>query len=161
MAAIFESSEIFEIADKIEVAGAAFYREAALRIDDGDEKELLLKLAELEESHMSYFESLREIYSIQAVEELIDFDSKNARYLQWIAQGHVLHSLRDFFDSDDVGIIDILNKAIAFEKDTVVYFAALKAALTSDEEKEKVDMLILEETTHVGLLTQKLQGLSG
>lgn len=156
MAAVFNIIEIFEIADQIEKAGAGFYRKAAEYVS-GDEKELLLKLAELEDSHKSYFETLKEVYGINKVEDLVDQHSEASKYLKWIAEGHVVHHLERFFEQDQLSVVAVLNKAIEFEKDTVVYFTALKAALTDEDERAKVEMLIHEESYHVGMLSKKLR----
>jgi len=156
MAAVFEVADIFEIANQIEIAGATFYRTAAQHTD-GDAKTLLLKLAELEDSHKSYFETVKHAYGLDEIENLVDSHSEEAQFLLLIAKGHVVHHLQNFFSESELTVTAILKKAIEFEKDTVMYFVALKAALVSEDEKAKVEMLILEESSHVGLLSRKLR----
>jgi len=151
MSALFTINDIFQIADSIEQAGFDFYREAADHAE-GEVKQFLLTLSEMEAQHGSYFESLRETYNVDEIEHLFDSDSDELKYLRLIGEGHVLHHLRDFFVGNTPSVTQIFQKAIEFEKDTVVYFTSLKAALTSPTEMAKVDEIIIEGSRHVGIL---------
>lgn len=150
---------ILETADQIEIAGAKFYRRAATLVENG-EQEIFLKLAELEDSHQCYFDSLKCLYSDADVQNMLDLDSANGRGLQAIAESHVLNSLEAFLDMDNLSMLDILQKALEFEKETVVYFSSLKSVIINPTEKDKIDLIIFEETSHVGSLTQKIQELT-
>lgn len=157
MDTIYNSYEVFEIADKIEVAGAKFYRAAAEIADNGSSvKDLLLELAAMEDSHQSYFKSLRSKYGIEEIDGLIDLEGQAAGYLKAIGQAHAIHNLTTILDDGNMSEEDILKVAIDFEKDTVVYFAALKSALINEDEKAEIDVIVKEESEHVGILMKKL-----
>lgn len=152
--------EIFEIADNLEVAGAEFYKNAALKIDDDcDVKALLNELAALEEQHKSYFHSLKKRYNVEEIEGLIDLESQAGSYLKAIGESHIVHSLSDILNEEVLTPIRVLKIALDFEKDSVVFFSSLQSALKDEEEKAQVAQIVKEETEHVGMLTKKLKAL--
>jgi len=158
MEIVYNSYEVFEIADKIEVAGAKFYRSAAkVAGENSDVRDLLTELADMEDSHQSYFKSLRAKYDVNEIDGLIDLEGQAAGYLKAIGEAHAIHNLTTILDNSEMSVVDILKIAIDFEKDTVVYFAALKSALSNSEEKQEIDTIIQEESEHVGILTKKLK----
>ena len=61
----FNADEIFEMAEQMERNGANFYRDAADNISDGKNKELLLRLADMEVEHEKTFVEMRKSLSDQ------------------------------------------------------------------------------------------------
>ena len=92
----FNADEVFEIAVQIEKNGARFYRRAAEIAGNGEDRELLLSLAAMEDSHVKIFESLREELS-GPEGTLADFDphGEAATYLQSMADGQVFDLTAD------------------------------------------------------------------
>ncbi len=156
----YNAYEVFEIADNLEIAGGAFYRKAAEKVqDEGDVKKLLNDLADMEEAHQSYFQTLREKYKVEEIDGLIDLESQAGAYLKVIGETHAMHSLSNVLDEGELTARRVLEVAINFEKDSVVFFSSLQAALIDDSEKEHVGQIVREESEHVGMLTIKLQEL--
>ncbi|HRD19019.1 MAG TPA: ferritin family protein, partial [Candidatus Marinimicrobia bacterium] len=56
----FNIDEVFEIAEQIEVNGSRFYRHAAELSQFAEHKNMLLKLAEMEDQHQKTFAGMRE-----------------------------------------------------------------------------------------------------
>lgn len=162
MSITYNAYEVFEIADKVEVAGESFYRSAASKLEDGcDVKKLLLELADMEVAHQSYFSAMRDRYNVEDVEGLIDLEGQAGSYLKAIGEAHVIHNLANILDESEDDAEKILKIALEFEKDSVVYFAALKSAVVDVDEQGKIDRIVQEEVEHVGILTRKLRELQG
>jgi rubrerythrin len=53
------------------------------------------------------------------------------------------------------GPLDILDIAMTFEKDSVVYYTTMKKVVSKNLGQDKVDRLIDEEIKHIGLLSQR------
>jgi len=156
----YNAYEVFEIADKIEESGEAFYRQAAQKLADGsDVRDLLEELADMELTHQSYFASLRGRYDMAEVEGFIDLEGQAGRYLKAIGEAHVIHNLSDILETMSPDAEEILKIAIDFEKDSVVYFAALKAVIKDADEQVRIEKIVQEESEHVGILTRKLNEL--
>jgi rubrerythrin len=164
MSVTFNADEIFKIGVQIEKNGYAFYSAAAQRSDDSQIKQLLGELAFWEERHIEIFEKLRKELSAQ-VDVMEEFDPDNMvhLYLKSIAdskifvKGQQMDGVLDTCNSPS----DVLNAALAFEKDSVVFYSSMKDAVRSDLGKEDVDKLIREELLHVGIITQELTKLGG
>jgi rubrerythrin len=55
----FNADDIFEIAEQLEQNGARFYRTAAQAMNDEKARDLLLKLAAMEDDHKALFTQMR------------------------------------------------------------------------------------------------------
>lgn len=164
MSVTFNADEIFKIGVQIEKNGYAFYSAAAQRTDNDEIKQLLGELAHWEGRHIEIFEKLRKEFAAQAdVMEEFDPDNMVHLYLKSIAdskvfvKGQLMNSELDAYNSPS----EILAAALAFEKDSVVFYSSMKEAVRSDLGKENVDKLIHEELLHVGIITQELAKLGG
>jgi len=157
----YNAYEVFEIADKVEEAGEAFYRTAASLINDNEEvQNLLNELADMEAVHKSFFRSIRDRLNIENDSGLLDLDDLSAGYLKSIGKAHAVHNLTTIFDDIDITAKSVLEIALDFEKDTVVYFSALKSAIINDGDKGEIQQIVEEEIRHVGILTSKIRELS-
>lgn len=164
MSVTFNADEIFKIGVEIEKNGFAFYSAAAKRSDDPQIKQLLGELAYWEERHIEIFEKLRRELSAQVdVMEEYDPDNMVHLYLKSISdskvfvKGQKMDGELDKCNSPS----EVLTAALAFEKDSVVFYSSMKEAVRSDLGKEDVDKLIREELLHVGIITQELTKLGG
>ena len=54
---------------------------------------------------------------------------------------------------------EVLDLAITFEKDSVVFYSTMKKAVPESFGKDQIDALINEEIKHIALLTQKKEKL--
>lgn len=155
MGLIFNAREVFEIAEQIERNGGKFYRHAADTVKDEKAKKFLLKLAEMEDVHESFFAGIKEKFSSAAdTEALPDAENQALAYLQAMAEGKVFGNIEDITSKirPDDSFVDIITTAIEFEKDTIVFFAAIKDLVPKELGKDKIDSLIREEVSHVAIL---------
>ena len=163
MAYTFNADEVFEIAERIEVNGGKFYRRAAEMIEDAEAKELMLRLAAMEDDHERFFSALRAQAKKNDGEDLgFDPDGEAAAYLQAFADGHV------FDVSSDVSekfkgvetVEEIIRTAIGFEKDAIVFFLGIKSFVPEWLGKDKINELIKEEQRHIVILTNALKAIN-
>jgi rubrerythrin len=164
MSVTFNADEIFKIGVQIEKNGYAFYTAAAQRSDNSEIKQLLGELAHWEGRHIEIFEKLRKEFSVHIdVMEQFDPDNMVHLYLKSIAdskvfvKGQMMNGELDACNSPS----EVLALALAFEKDSVVFYSSMKEVVRSDPGKEEVEKLIREELLHVGIITQELAKLGG
>ena len=161
----FNANEIFEIGKQIEVNGGKFYRKAAELATDPRAKDALRRLAEMEASHEEIFGELQEkLTQAFAVDQraMPDFDQQAANYLKAMATGKIFD-----VDSDPLkkikggeGPAKLLEIAIDFEKNSVVFFAAMKKMVPDALGKAQIDVLIDEEIGHAAMLCEELVKLT-
>jgi rubrerythrin len=158
---IFNADEVLAIAEQIERNGIEFYERAAARFR-GDAKRTLLRLADMERTHVQVFSAMRRELS-DAGEGLKAFDPEGeaARYLAAFADGQIFDLSTDPLallgsqDSDR----DILESAIGLEKDSVVFYVAIRDAVPESLGKDRIEKIIKEEMEHIVLLSGALSSL--
>jgi len=163
MVAKFNADKVFEMGMQIERNGREFYRRAAAGAQDAAVRRMLSSLAEMEDDHEGLFGRLKAALPKEAAPELLfDPDGTAARYLRAAADTHVFNaeSARPDDLSDCPTAEDVLRKAMEFEKDSVVFFLALKEVVPEDLGKAEVDGLIREELDHIALLSRELGRLA-
>jgi len=158
---IFNVDEVLKIAEQIERNGIGFYEKAAAGFH-GDEKQTLLRLADMERTHERVFSALRrELSRADQALEAFDPEGEAARYLAAFADGQVFDP-----DADPLALLgpqssgrDILKVAIGLEKDSVVFYVAIRDAVPESLGKEKIERIIKEEMDHIVLLSGMLSSL--
>ena len=159
---ILNVDEILEIAEQIERNGIAFYERAAERFQ-GDEKRTLLGLANMERNHERAFASMRRELA-DADEGLTAFDPEGEaeKYLAAIADGKIFDLKADPLAllGQQETVQGILGLAIDLEKDSVVFYVAIKDAVPESLGKDKIDKIIKEEMDHILLLSGILSSLA-
>lgn len=155
----FNADEIFEMAQQIERNGGKFYRTAAKKISAL--KETFLGLANMEDEHLKTFTDMRSKLTEAEKEPLVfDPDGQAQMYLRIMASDHV-------FDvkANPAKLLtgkkakDILRIAIGLEKDSIVFYSALKESVSRKAGKDKVEAIIAEEMSHIVILGDKLASL--
>lgn len=158
---IFNADEILKIAEQIERNGITFYEKVAARFR-GDEKRTLLRLADMERTHEKVFSNMRRELSA-AGEALKAFDPEGeaGRYLAAFADGKIFD-----LNEDPVALLgpqqsvqDILKSAIGLEKDSVVFYVAIRDAVPESLGQDRVEKIINEEMEHILLLSEMLSSL--
>lgn len=164
MAQLFNADEIYSIGVQIEQNGFQFYARAAEKSEDTDLRDLFNQLAGWESKHVTLFESLR-LKLPQIVRETDVYDAENMvhRYLKAVADDNVFVKGLTLVLDDLVwdSPITILNTALDFEKDSVVFFSSMKELVREDLGKKEMDRLVLEELRHIGFVTAELKKLGG
>ncbi|MBN1604749.1 MAG: ferritin family protein [Chitinispirillaceae bacterium] len=162
MAVAFNADEIFKIGVQIEKNGHEFYSVAAQKTENPDIKKLLEELAHWEERHIVIFENLRkELSALPDAMDEFDPDNMTHLYLKSIADSKIFVKGQKMDDELNKceSPADILAAALAFEKDSVIFYSSIKEAVRSDLGKANIDKLIREELLHVGVITQELNKL--
>jgi rubrerythrin len=158
MAIDFNADEIFQMAEGIEINGAAFYRKAAEMFDD-PRKNLLLTLASMEDKHLDTFRQLRGELDEEAAKSTVsDPEGQAAAYLAAFADGHIFDTKVKPADKLTGGetLVDILRMAIGIEKDSVVFYTGMRHLVPARLGREKVEEIIREEMKHLTILNREL-----
>jgi rubrerythrin len=149
--AVYSVNEIIEMAVQIERNGYAFYHEATKRKDlDAKSLEFLAFLRDQELNHEQTFLGLRDEIDLQVLELSGDWELV-AAYLKTIVDGRIFN---DQFSAikkatEAKSIHEIVDNAITFEKDTLLYFHAINDAISNDHAKQALRRIINEEVSHV------------
>ena len=155
----FNADEVFTMAQQIERNGAAFYR-AAAESAKGEERDLLLRLAAMEDDHEHTFAAMRCALSDDERRPLtFDPDNEGARYLKDMADGKVFEADPSQGLSGDETMQQILNMASDKEKDSIVFYESAKGVVTTPTGRGKLDVIINEEIGHIVDLTAQVRAL--
>jgi len=164
MSIYLNADEVFQIGVQIEANGKLFYETAAMQTTEGPIKKLFQELASWENRHINLFENLRlRLPEAAKTEELLDPDSELQTYIMATADSHVFVKNKDILSlvSNLKTPQEVLDLAMAFEKDSVVFFTVMKKAVPEALGKEQIDRLIIEEIKHMAVLTREKEKLEG
>jgi len=161
MKTAFTAVDVFEIAERIEINGMAFYQNAARKFTNPQAKHLILDLAEKEKDHRKRFATLKDRYIHEPRESMAPAaDAQSLKDLRTLAETHV------FLAQKDSGVLkgsesteEIIFAALDFEKDSIVYFLGVKDFVDDEKDKRQVDKIIYEEVEHIGDLSRLLREL--
>jgi rubrerythrin len=159
MAITFNADEIFEMAEQIEQNAAIFYREAAKRAYDKATQKLFVDLAVMEDNHMQIFQQMRaQLGPEQKAQENFDPENQAILYLQSMADSHGTEGKKGRIEklNGRESMREIFQIAVNAEKDSIVFYTALKELVAPGTGRDLVDAIIDEELGHLTLL--KLQG---
>ena len=154
MAVTFSADEIFELAELIEQNGARFYRKAAKGFSNTEVKRLFEELVDMELDHEKTFAAMRaELTSREREPSVFDPNDEVGMYLQAMADGKVFDTKTD--PSEQLTQMetpeDILNKAIGFEKDSIVFFLGLEYYVPAREGRDKVREILSKNGVATGI----------
>jgi rubrerythrin len=161
---LLTANEVFRIGVEIEKNGLKFYRTAATQAAGAPIKKLLSELADWENQHIEIFEELRKNLPAQFKNEnLFDPEDEIGLYVKAMADTHIFvkNSDSESLASRCATAGEILNCALTFEKDSVVFYTAMREVVGEAAGKSEVEEIIHEELTHVGILTRELQKVKG
>ena len=152
---ILNADEILKIAEQIERNGIVFYEKAAERFS-GDEGRTLLSLAKMERNHERAFASMRRgLADADEGLEAFDPEGEAEKYLAALADGKIFD-----LNADPVALLDqqdsirgILELAIGLEKDSVIFYVAIKDSVPESLGKDEIEKIIKEEMDHIVLLS--------
>jgi rubrerythrin len=153
---IFNATEVFAIGVQVEKNGKQFYEAARDRSVDPDLKILFAELADWEKNHVDLFEHLMEAIP-GAEKQDIEYDPDNMihLYLKSVADNQLFQKQDNAIDLCK-NPLDILNKALEFERDAVILYSSMKEVVPDGLGKNEIDKLINEELKHVGFLTKEV-----
>lgn len=154
----FNADEIFQIGVQIEQNGQRFYEMVAKNCSNPSAQKLFLDLASWESKHIHLFETLRRRLPRSAKGgDFFDPNQELHLYLKAAADSHVFLKNKDISElvSKCKTPIEALDVAVAFEKDSVVFYTTMKKLVPEYLGKNEIDTLIDEEINHILILTQK------
>lgn len=160
--AAYSVNEVIEFAVQIEKNGYAFYHEASKRKDlDAKAREFIEFLRDQELNHEKTFLALRDDADMQNLELTQDWELV-AEYLKTIVSGRIFNSEDSAIKKAAVAkdLKEIIDHAITFEKDTLLYFHAVNDNVSQDKAKQALRRIINEEVSHVLKLNDYRKTLS-
>lgn len=149
------ADELFKIGVEIEKNGRAFYDAAAKAVFDPHARKLFAELSEWEIKHVELFENLRKNLPADARGgDYFDPASETGSYIKDAADNHIF--ARDV-DPAALGAacktaVEALDIALTFEKDSVVFYTAMKKLIPPHLGQASIDAIIEEEIRHVAIL---------
>lgn len=142
------------MAEQVEADAAEFYARAAEATSTPRAKALLERLAAFESDHEHVFSGMRK-HAGELRTVPLDLEDDDAQLLTRHLASGVGEHLKELFDPD-MSAKTILEKAIEFEKDTILFFTGLRNLLKDTEDQQRLDLVIREELGHVLQLTSEL-----
>jgi rubrerythrin len=152
----YSVNEVIEMAVQIERNGYAFYNEATKRKDlDTKSREFLTMLRDQELNHEKIFLALRDDSDLKMLELSQDWEMVGM-YLKTITDARIFNTPEAAIKlaTNAMKVMDIVDYAIGFEKDTLLYFHAIKDVVNSPKAQLAIAKIIHEEITHVLRLTE-------
>ncbi|RJR41651.1 MAG: hypothetical protein C4576_17465 [Desulfobacteraceae bacterium] len=143
---MFSIREILALAVKLEKNGERFYREAESRFKEPSLLSLLRWLADEELRHMDWFEHKRS--EMKPAGEERDLEKIGDELLRDIL-GDQTFSLQEVDLStirDQVSLVDV---AVEFESDTVLFYEMLLTLVDDKQTTDKLSEIIAEENNHI------------
>ena len=162
MSIYFNADEIFEMGIQIETNGQKFYELVAKNTSETSVQKLFLDLSRWESSHIELFQKLRQRLPDSAKRgQIFDPNQELHLYIKATADSHVFLKNKDIPElaSKCKTSLEALDLAIAFEKDSVVFYTTMKKLVPESLGKVEMDTLIDEEISHIFILTQKKRDL--
>lgn len=155
---MFSARELLDFAIKIERNAEDLYRQAGKRMENPQLAALLLFLAEEERRHAEWFQQRKETIKLEGDEA--EMEKLYGRLLREMI-GDQTFSLAeaDFSRLDQVK--SLLELALEFENDTILFYETLHALIDDDHASARLREIITDENGHVQLLTEKMTASSG
>jgi len=148
----FNSSDILEIAVRIEENGGNFYRFAVQLSKDDRTKKIFQRLAEDEDRHGKIFKKLLSNIEVNSLPE--GYADEYVSYLRNYVDSNIIFTKeameRELMQINDVS--SALNFAIRREMDSILYYQEIKSLLAKDQHKV-IDGIIGEERSHFETLS--------
>lgn len=159
---MFNANEILSIAVQIEKNANVFYARAAEIVEQEHASQLFQKLADWEVSHIQIFSKLKEdLEGVVADAAQFDPNGEAGLYLQAVADGKIFKV--DQREEDLAALSndpqDIIQQAIAREKDSVIFYQAMMLMIPPGQGRDKVSEIVAEEMSHVRFLVSLAEEL--
>lgn len=149
---LFEPSEVFQFAIRIEEGGEKFYRGMAGKLDDPEVKSLFSALADEEVKHKKTYEGM--VSKIEDYEPFESYPGEYFSYLRAYADNIIFTPKRM---EEEMSKIKDASSALKFaidrELDSILYYQEVKN-LVPENQRSLIDKIIEEERRHFVKLTQ-------
>ncbi len=158
----FNADEVFEMAEQIERNAAKFYREAAAKAPERQIKDMFLRLAAMEDTHLRIFQQMRTTLSDQEKGgTTFDPEGEASLYLQAMADDRGFEGMkgRNVKLTGKESTREMLEIAINAERNSILYYVGLKEMVPTEVGRDKVEAIIREEVGHAAELRRQLAAL--
>jgi len=146
---MFSLHEICDLGMRIEKNGEQFYRKAIKEFPNEALKSLLTRLADDEVKHQEFFTRKKE--ALKDKPEDSEMEETASAILQNIL-GEQTFSLKEANPADLKNEAELLNLAIEFEKDTVLFYEMLTPLVTGSQALNGLEEIVQEEKRHIEML---------
>jgi len=160
----FSADEVFEMAMDIEKNGEAYYRKALALAKSADVKGVMTDLMEQERHHYATFKDLREkLPPRSSLPTVADPESEEYLYLDALVKSRLFNTTREAesLAAKSGDEIEALKSALAFEKDTVLFFQTMKGMTDERLGKAEIDRIIEEEHRHIVRISNAIKEAQG
>ena len=143
---LFNATEIYQFAIRIEENGEKFYRDMSQTMEDRKVKNLFTYLADEEAKHKKIFEEM--VSKIEKYEPLESYPSEYFAYLRAYADNTIFEKER--LDKEMAKLKDIISAlefGIRRELDSILYFQEMKN-FVPEQQHSLIDRIIEEERSH-------------
>ena len=146
---MFSVREIFDLAIRIEKNGEQFYQDAMIKTSNPYLKSLLEWLADQEVEHENWFLERKKMLETKGND--LELEEMGSSILQGIL-GDQSFSLREADLSKIDSVEALIQLAVEFEKDSILFYEMIASLIVDDETSEKLNEIITEENRHIELL---------
>jgi rubrerythrin len=160
MSILLSNDEILTMAMEIEKSGKAYYTAVAEGTDDPEMRDFFRFLADEEDRHYAYFSRLEEEAPALEInqadwEEISEYIRATTDSRFFLGEDRAIHQAKQAS-----GILEAVDTAIGFEKDTLLFFYELYQ-ITPAASKKAAGDIIDEEKRHIRMLSDKRKELVG
>ena len=154
---LFEPSEVFQFAVRIEENGERYYRQMAKKLEDKTLQDLFTSLADEEVKHKKIYQNL--VSKMEKYEPFESYPGEYFEYLRAYADNIIFDEKK--LDSKISAIGDKLSAidfAIDNEVSSILYYQEIKN-LVPKSQQAQIDKIIEEERRHFTRLTKIKQSM--
>ena len=152
MGIMFDASEVFQLAIRIEENGEKFYRRMVEKFDEPTTKELFTYLANEEVGHKKIYEEI--LSTFESYEPHESYPGEYFAYLRSYAD-NIIFSQKEF-DQKLEEITDVasaLDFAIDAEVSSILYYQEIKN-IVPENKYHQIDKIVDEERKHFVMLSE-------
>jgi rubrerythrin len=146
---MFSIREVIDLAIQIEKNGEQYYRDAIQKISNPSLQSMLEWLADQEGKHQSWFSERKE--RLETEGDDLEMEEMGSDILQGIL-GDQSFSLKEADLSKIDGVEALIQLAVEFEKDSILFYEMIGSFIEDVETSEKLNEIIAEENHHIELL---------
>ncbi len=146
---MFSIREVIDLAIQIEKNGEQYYRDAIQKISNPSLQSMLEWLADEEGKHQSWFSERKE--RLETEGDDLEMEEMGSDILQGIL-GDQSFSLKEADLSKIDGVEALIQLAVEFEKDSILFYEMIGSFIEDRETSEKLNEIIAEENHHIELL---------
>ena len=153
---MFTVKELIDIAIRLERNAEDYYRQAMKEVSDPSIESLLIYLANQEAKHIHWFENLeRRVKTSPGEGGMLEL---GATLLETLI-GDQKFSLEEVDPSQIDRVESLIELAIEFEKDSIIFYEMLGAIIDNRDDLGVLEEIINEENHHIQVLKEYGDGL--